>query len=457
MGSGKILTYSDLGGGVNNGLIAAHKIADNEARSMSNLASYDSPILETIYPSTALGTSFSTSVRLLTVHDGNTLCAVANQNFYTWGGAAWSTSLRSGLTGTIFSACNFMDKLVFGSAADGILFYNGVSVSTSLDNTPEAPYLTQSANRVFAAGHDDVGVKFCALRDLDDWSSAGDAGSGTIEVEAPSGEPNTGIGALTTGRVVIFKYTSFHELYGTGPINFQIADRLYGMGCIAHKTIVNVGNWLYWLGVDGIYRWNGGLPQRISDRIKNYLPDVTINSVVFHHAAGTDGRYYYISLGNEIVMAFDTFTETWWGPWNYGELAYYFANYLATGSKGFYMATFAGKVLRLDNPDATGTASWEWVSKSYYGNNFAKKESISDLWISAEVFTGSTLNVYFSARFKDVGDGNDWTLVKTIGPNSIGTVRVTLPRISTQDFHRIKLSGSGKVNIYGIDKDMREV
>lgn len=454
----KILTFSDLGGGVSNGVVAAHKIADNEARSMKNIASYDSPILETIYPSTQLGATFADSVDLLAVYGTGELCAVSNGSFYSWNGTAWSTALSTSVTGTVYSACNFMDQLIIGSGStDGMKIYNGSVVSPASTDAPRAPYVTQTAGRVYAAGHNDYDIKFCALRDVTDWVTAGDAGAGTITIEAASGESNTGLGALTTGRIVVFKYTSFHELYGTGPINYQVADRYYGIGCAAHKTIVNINNWLYWMGIDGVYRWNGGIPQRISDKIKNLLPSLTIGSLSFDLCAGTDGRYYYLSLESNKIMAFDTYTGTWWGPWNYGEDAITFVDFMATVSKGFYMGTNSGKVLGLDNSAATGTVDFEWVSRSDFGNYLAKKESVSDLWLTAEVFTGAILNVYFSSRFKDAGDAGDWTLVKTISPGSLGTTRIQLPRISTHDFHRIKLSGSGKVNIYGIDKDVREV
>ena len=182
----KIVTYTDLGGGVNNGVVAAHKIKDNEARSMSNLASYDNPILETIYPSTQIGATFTDSVDLLAVYNAGELCAVAAGNFYRWDGAAWSTALSTSVTGNIYSAVNFMDQLVIGSGStDGMKLYNGAAVASASSDAPDAPYLAQSANRVYAAGHDNTEVKFCALRNIGDWITAGDAGAGSLEVEAP--------------------------------------------------------------------------------------------------------------------------------------------------------------------------------------------------------------------------------------------------------------------------------
>ena len=453
----KMLTFSDLGGGVNNGLVAAHKIADNEARSMSNLASYDQPILETIYPKQQLGVSFSSSVDLLAIHGPYTLCAISGDGFYTWGGTAWSTALSTSVTGSIYSACNFMDNLVIGSnSTNPLQLFNGTAVTPASTNSPHAPYITQTANRVYACGHNSYDVKFCALRDVNDWTTAGDAGSGTITIEAPSGESNTGIGALTTGRIVVFKHTSFHELYGTGPINYTVVDRYYGIGCAAHKTIANVNGWLYWLGFDGVYRWNGGMPQKISDKIKNLLPNVVIGTLYYDHCAGTDGRYYYLSLAANKILAFDTFTDTWWGPWNYTEDAYTFARLGGSASKGFYMGTAGGGVFRLDNSSSTGTVSWEWISKSDFGNSFARLESVSNIDVTAEVFTGATLNVSFSNRFKDVGDAGDWTVVKTVSTTGLQSVDIPLPVITPHEFHRIKYSGSGKVNIYGIDKKLKE-
>lgn len=374
-----------------------------------------------------------------------------------WTGTAWE-QITSSLTDNKFSACNFNGKLLISSVADAMREYDGVTTAMVAD-APTAAYITNSANRVFATGMSGSNeVKFCALNDHYDWTTAGDAGAGTIVINAPSGEYNTGIVALTSGRVIVFKSTSFHEIFGTGPINFEMVNRFYGIGCIAHDTIVAIEGYLYWLGLDGVYRWGGsGVPVKISDPIKKYIPSSTVGTLYFHYCAGTDGRFYYISLGNDVIFAFDTKYGRWWGPLDYDVgYVYSFCRFTGTAYAGLYIGDDAGNIHQIDK-SSSGTVSGEWVSKVFTDGSLARDKQFLHGVVNAEVYTGATLNVYLSNRIRDIGDGNDWKLIKTVTAATLPQkvkIPVSPSLLTPSEFYRIKFSWSGKVDIYGIDKEV---
>ncbi|MCL6479072.1 MAG: hypothetical protein K6T65_11770 [Peptococcaceae bacterium] len=446
-----------FGGGVNT-YDPPHLILDNEASSMKNIMPYDAPLIRQRYPATILGSQQPSPIRLLTAYGPTELLQISGGILKRWSSPNW-VDVYVGYTANKFSTCNFNGKTLISSQADGMTSYNGSTVSI-IAAAPRANYITNHANRVYATGIQGRGkdVDFCALGNEGDWSSTGEAGAGSITVEAPSGENNTGIAALTGGRVVIFKSTSFHELFGTGPTNYEIIDRYYGIGCMAHDTIRTIRGFLYWLGLDGVYRWGGsGVPVKISDPIRDYIPEIFVGGLVYTHVAGTDGRFYFISLGNDIMFAYDTDTGKWWGPLEYGlGSVYTFGRLTGTGDKGLYIGVDTGGTYRIDNPEFSGTVPWEWVSKAYSDGVLSRDKQVLNAIITAEVYSGSTFNVYLSNRIRNLNDGKDWYLVKSTTAEDLPQkvkVYISPTLMQPSEFYRIKLTGSGRVDIYGFDKE----
>jgi hypothetical protein len=452
----------DFGGGVNNGITPPTLIADNESPLMSNIAPYMNGILTPCYPA-VVNTPYLGPVQLIGNYN-NKQVAIAyngtNFNFY-YNNAEQGT----GYLGPTFTGCNFMGDFYFCSQLDGLYQYtgSGAPIQIAAATAPVGSYMTVNANRLLITGISASPNMFqaCALRNVADWTSTGDAGQFTGYLESPSGEGNNGIATLTTGQVVIFKWTSYHELWGTGPIDYTVVDRFYGIGCASNATIVEIQGYLYWMGVDGIYRWNGSMPERISDPIKNYLPTITVNAPAFQKylAATADNRFYYISLGQNSVFAYDTWNDKWWGPWQqYSTVS---ANVMyrdaASSNRGVFIGDNNGIVYQIDAATNTNTLSWSYETKPYSDGSLAQGKQMIDAYVTAEVWPGASLAVSLSNRERDLNDGFDWTQVGTVSANGtelpqMAKIFVTPNLLAPSYFYRIKFSGTGRVDIYGLDK-----
>ena len=448
----------DFGGGVNNGVTPPHLIADNESPLMLNIAPYMLPVLTPCYPAVAQN-AYPGPILMVADYKGQ-FAVMSGGKFYYNNAQQGSQAFL----GTSFSFCSFMGGFYFSSALDGLYVFtnSGAPTQVAAATAPLGAYITANANRLWITGtpNDPNMFQGCDWRNTGNWLATGDLGQYQNWIEAPSGEPNNGIASLTTGTMVVFKWTSYHEIWGDGPASdYTIIDRFYGVGCASNATIAEIGGYLYWLGVDGIYRWNGGDPERISDSIKNYLPNVIINSPLPYVSACADSRFYYISLGENLIFAYDTWNNNWWGPWKqYADVK---ANVMyrdaASTLKGVYIGDNSGIVYQIDKATNSNTLSWIFETKPYSDGSLAQEKQLVDAYLTAEVWPGASLQVYLSNRERDLNDGLDWTLIGSASAQTLpqtSKIFVSPGVLAPSYLYRLKFAGVGRVDIYGLDKDV---
>lgn len=90
-----------------------------------------------------------------------------------------------------------------------------------------------------------------------------------IDIRTDDGEEITGIAEMF-GRVLIFKPSSIHELSFTA-LNLQghggdqaLTPLVVGFGCIAPRTLVNTGQYVFFLAKDGVRLYDGGRRSRLT-------------------------------------------------------------------------------------------------------------------------------------------------------------------------------------------------
>jgi hypothetical protein len=458
-------SLTDFGGGVNNGITPPYLIADNESPKMSNIAPWYLPSISPIYPPVILGAPFYYPVLMMGAYGSVPLC-VSGRFLYKFNGTNWVEVGSGGMTGTFFSSCNFMGNFLFTSVADGLYLYDGTTVAlvSSLGPHPSVPmgaFVTSCGNRVFLTGESSYPTRLttCAWRNIEDWSSTGATGIFQGYIESPSGEPISAIATLTTGQVVVFKWTSYHEMWigNDDPSTWQVVDRYYGIGCAANNTLVELQGYLYWLALDGVYRWNGASPERISDQIRNYLPTLQMGETYNSYCAGADNRFYYIHL-DAGMFAYDTYTSTWWGPWNFYSSGTAQAMLRLIGpNSGMYVGDDTARIYRIDNQTNTSSMTWYYETKPFADGSLAEEKQMVDAYITAEVWPGASLQVYLSNRERDLNDGNDWTLIGTASAQTLPqTVKMFASPLVLEPsyFYRLKFTGTGRADISGIDKSV---
>ena len=143
---------------------------------------------------------------------------------------------------------------------------------------------------IYAALDNDI--KFCALNDITDWSTANDAG--TIDVTYAMGN----ITAITeyNDHVIVFTEFSMHELYGDGPDTYDLIN-VEGRVKVVYRTIP----WLYatnaciGYGMTGVYEYGGGSIKKISNAVKAYIDSIS-DGYKSISAAGAWNEYLYLSI-----------------------------------------------------------------------------------------------------------------------------------------------------------------
>ena len=439
----------------------AFSIGEQYATDIKNLTSKAYPAM-TVRPGFSLiGSAFPAALRGVGVWKDTELHAVANGVWSKWNGSAWTT-LASGLnTSAMWSFTNFK-----GNLADiGLIATNGVDpikvyVSGSVSNLATAPaggnFIEAYEDRLYCAVGQEL--RFSAYRMANDWTTVDgeDTDAGYITVETPSGEAINGLRA-GIGHVTIFKPSSIHELFGSSPSDYRVIPVTTEVGIINHNCSVVIGGIMYILDNTGIYRYAGGTPPRkdFSAPVQWYVDNM--NAAAKQYACvGTDGKRLFVALPIESSTAPDTILEydPDFGFW----YVYKDASPLvmAKWQDTLVVGENSGKVRKLSGTTDDGAPiTWHWVSKPFGSGSMNQKIRWYRMWLVVDVPVGSSINVYLSPSAS--GD-NDWVLVKSITGN-LQSVRIPIipSQIANSNWIRLKLSGTGPVTIYEIDREQQEL
>ena len=170
---------------------------------------------------------------------------------------------------------------------------------------PELDYICERENRLWGVSNKDNTIYVSALGDPTNfYDYSGDSGSFAVAV----GSEGDFTGIFDYGNAVLcWKERTLHKVLGDYPSNYQTATyRFSGVRAGAHKSLANVNETLFFLGVDGVYAYTGNKPSLISRALGT---DVLKDGV-----GGTDGRAYYLSAKNGDeweLLSYDTHTGLW--------------------------------------------------------------------------------------------------------------------------------------------------
>ena len=156
---------------------------------------------------------------------------------------------------------------------------------------PDIDYMCTLNNRVW--GVKENNIRCSRLGDCDCWDDFSSDAFGTLPSACFSTDVDTGgeFTAITPygGTILAFKENCIHKIYGTEPANFTLSTLdCNGVAKGAHKTIAMINGVLYYMGIDGIYAYDGSRPALISQ--KTDIEKLTVLG------AGTDGTNYYLSV-----------------------------------------------------------------------------------------------------------------------------------------------------------------
>lgn len=450
-----------FGDGINTGL-PPFQIADSEATYLRNMDSREYPAATVRPGRSTYAVSLSTNINGLGQRNNSQIHVVDGNTWKYWVPASSAyTNLTTALS---TSAQAEFEEFATGTNRYTILMnstqkliWDGTSTALVLGdaNTPNTNIFTVHKGRIYAARDNDI--MFCALNKTTDWTTAQDAG--TIDITRAKGEI-TGLYEYND-KVIAFTEFSMHELFGTGPANYDLIDVEGEIGCISDRSLVKANRRLYWLWYDGVYEYSGSSPIKISDPVDDYIKSINLTYKT-KCVSGSIGDFFYLSIPygasanqNNIILKYDTRIKKW-----YVETGAY-TDFVTIGNV-LYGVDTAGKLWNMRDETMTtdaGTAiPWSLITKPYNENAIQQKKVITDLYLVADVSTGSTS---FTVSYSTNPTNNDSTTFSTLeslsGSSNIQNERIQIPVTALQnvDTYRLKFEGTGQATIHYLQKNIR--
>lgn len=454
-----------LGDGVNTG-VPPFDIRESELTYARNLGSQDYPAITTRYGRTFYSTAMSS---LSTNASG--FGERANSQLHFIDGNAWkywstsstgfvelSTSLTSGAEAAFSDFVSGANRYTLMMNSTQLRYWNGASSTASTLGDATTPYtniFTVHKGRIYAAKGSEL--FYSALNLINDWTTPNDAGS--ISITQAKGN----IIALIeyNDKVIAFTEYGMHELFGTGPLNYELVDIEGEIGCYSRKSLVKCNKKLYWYWLDGIYEYNGSSPIKVSTPVDEYLkkiPYANRDKVT----CGSVGDYLYISIphttsNNDLVLVFDTRIGKWYidtGNFDY---------FVKMGNSLYGLDSTGGVVNVRDDTVKTdnGTAiSYDLITKPFTNRFVSQNATLSDMYFLISATTDTTINVSYSTNSTGTSTSLFKNIARTTDFNLTGLdqqVRVQVPTTDLQNvpFYRLRIDGTGDVTIHRWEKQYR--
>ena len=447
-----------FGDGINTA-VPPFQIEDTEATYLRNLDSRDYPAASVRPGRSTYATIATTGVNGLGQRNNSVLHVVEGNTWKYWDVA--STAFVN-LTTALSSTGAEFEEFVTGTNRFTLLMnstqrllWDGTSTAIVLGDT-NAPFtniFTVHKGRIYALKN--ATISFCALNATSDWTTANDAGSITITQAKGAG---TGIFEYND-KVIVFTEYSMHELYGTGPDNYELVDIEGEVGCISDRSLVKCNRRLYWLWYDGVYEYNGASITKVSDQVDDYIKNINFTYKT-KCVAGSIGDFLYVSIPhgattNNLILKFDTRLRKWFVETGA------FTDFVTIGNT-LYGVDTNGQTWNMRNESATddaGTAiNWELITKPFIENSLEGKKTLAGMYLLAEISTGSTsFSVGFSTNAQN-NDSTTFTGITTLsGSSNIQNNRVQIPQNQLQntDWYRLRFAGTGQAKLHYLERKYR--
>lgn len=377
------------------------------------------------------------------------------KGLYKLVGSTWTAVYEYGTADNnhLWDVAMFFDgsKLYFIDGTLKLRQYDGTTLSELSAAPANSAFLTTHSNRFFLANRSDNLLSYSALRDAADWTSTNAyTGTGKITIESADGLLPTGLTTFAD-HVVLFKRNGMWELFGDDSTNFEMRNPME-VGCISDRTILPTKFGLYFLGVDGLYRYDGGsFPAKVSGEAKNYMNNINLSNA-HHCCAGFDGRFIYLSLVTgsntlpNVTLKYDTDGGRWWVE-SYVATSYYL------DGQTLYFGTVDGKIMKIGGTTDNGAAiTWSFETKPFSDNDETVRKAIHKMWLVADIDVGSSISVAYAGGT----EGGTWTTVHTQsnGTGQIQSIKIPVIVRTPETWFRLRLSGTGKVKIHRLIREV---
>ena len=144
--------------------------------------------------------------------------------------------------------------------SEGCFLPGGENIVQVTRTVPDLDFVCEKDNRLWGVH----GNAICcsALGDPLNWMRMRGLATDGFETEVGTDGAFTGIAAASS-HVLCFKEDCVHKVYGAKPSNFQVqVSQIPGVAAGCERSIVNLGETVYWWARDGLMAYGGGIPDR---------------------------------------------------------------------------------------------------------------------------------------------------------------------------------------------------
>jgi hypothetical protein len=251
----------------------------------------------------------------------------STDNGSTWSDVTGTAAFTSG----DWAMVNFNDNIIGFQSGETPLLYNGTTCSqiTDAGSEPDGGVGISAFGRLWASDANGYELKYCALLDHTDWTSA-DAGSFDLRNVWPGTDTIKGL-AEHNGALIVFGERNIliyidgsGSALGIDPTNMYVVDTIPGLGLASQHSIQAVGGDVWFLGDDyNLHSINRmvaeksppivNLAKNVSDELRNSITLTGFDIADLRSLYSPEDRFYLLflprtSAGAEVgtTWVFDT-------------------------------------------------------------------------------------------------------------------------------------------------------
>ncbi len=204
---------------------------------------------------------------------------------------------------------NGQNNLILASSEDGMFIYDG-NETEEIDICPMAGSLTLHFERLWAVG--DPGnpntVYYSAEGNPTQWDKD-NSDAGEIMITTFDGDRFIGIENVFDD-VVLYRHNSLFRISGSNPSSYRLQQIQASTGAVGTKGIANDGKYSFYIGNNGIYRFDGMKAYLLeNDRLREFFAKDVNKTALSEASAIINGNTLYVALPTGMSAFNDTVIE----------------------------------------------------------------------------------------------------------------------------------------------------
>lgn len=322
--------------------------------------------------------------------------------------------------------------VIIGQISSSVTQASGITVTRT---APDMDYICEQDNRLYGCSSANHEIYACKLGDPKNWNAF--EGVSTDSYAATVGSDGDFTGCISfMGYVLFFKEECIHKLYGNKPANMQLNSYPYrGVAAGCSKTLCVVNETLYYAASNAIMRYDGAIPESISDRLGKLTPS--------KGAAGFYSDKYFCSIDDgeagKRLLVYDTRRQMWHEE---DDTVFQWAVH---GDGDLHFINADNELLTIQDEDGSERVQWYGISGQQMEGDMNRKR-ITKLQMMVEADIGTLFEVFISY------DGNPlWERAYTKKETDRCSHQVSITPKKCNYF-RYKIKGIGPFKLLGIAK-----